>query len=130
MTTGIRIDVENPDNHKKVLEVLDSKNYQYFMYHTIATRLVFKQWMKKKRSSGNGWHKEIAQLLKEFGVAPKKIATLQLRKPRYNNQAVYMLYFKAGVTSMQQFVKSNTLTTQKSIGIDTGPQIWQYCTLS
>lgn len=96
MKVGIRVNIPEATEHKLALENLKSKGFQYYTYHTAATRPV--------KVVLYGLHdmkcEDLQKVLKELSIEPAEIKKLNLRKPNYDKQAVYLLYFKPGTTTM------------------------------
>lgn len=95
---GIRVDVKNPSDHQKVQSLLTTQLVPFFMYHTSKTRPIKVVLFGLQEMEDS----EMTVKLHALDVKPEKVAKLALKKPRYDRQAVYMLTFKPGTTSMDQ----------------------------
>lgn len=101
MSNGIRINVNCPDEWKLVQENLIAANKEFFLYHTGATR--------PKKIALFGLHDmnvdELMHLLTALNVTPVEIKKINLKKQKYDQQAVYILYFHAGEGKLSELHK-------------------------
>lgn len=97
MKVGIRVNIPDVLDHSAALTTLKEKGIQFYMYHTAATRPV--------KVVLYGLHDmkcdDLKNLLMEVNIEPDEVKKLNLRKPNYKDQAVYLLYFKPGATKMK-----------------------------
>lgn len=98
MKVGIRVNIPDTSEHSTALNTLKTNGVQYYMYHTAATRPV--------KVVLYGLHdmrcEDLKTLLKVKDIEPEEVKKLNLRKPNYKDQAVYLLYFKPGSTRMDK----------------------------
>lgn len=98
LTVGIRIHVAEKTEFETLCQYLTSKNINYFKYHTADTR--------PRKIVLFGLHamktEELKATLNDNGIHPEDIRTLKLRENHYSydQQTVYLLYFKPGTVKM------------------------------
>lgn len=98
LTVGIRIHVAEKTEFETLCQYLTSKNINYFKYHTADTR--------PRKIVLFGLHamktQELKATLNDNGIHPEDIRTLKLRENHYSydQQTVYLLYFKPGTVKM------------------------------
>lgn len=102
---GLRIDIVDAKEHEEVQAILTSNQVPFYMYHVARTRPY------KVVLFGLQEMEETALEVKlhAIDVKPEKLAKLTLKKPRYDRQAVYMLSFKTGATSMEYLRSIKTI---------------------
>lgn len=98
LSIGIRVDVASKDEFDKLCEYLKKENISNFMYHTAETR--------PRKIILSGLHKmeieDLRQTLESHGINPTDIKMLKLKQNRYyyDDQSVYLLYFKPGAVKL------------------------------
>ena len=105
MRVGIKVQFTTNEDYKKAYNKLKEDGIHFYQYHNAETR--------QKKVVLYGLHKlELNDLKNELStcnIYPDDIRQLNIKRPSYDHQAVYLLYFKANS------VKLNDLRQVKSI---------------
>lgn len=98
MSTGTRLDVPNENEHKHVKGLLTQKHIAHYAYHSPNSKpLKFVlHGLCAQRID------ELKNTLKELEIVPEDIKALNIKKKRYEQQAVYLLYFAPGSMSLSR----------------------------
>lgn len=105
MQVGMRIDIPNEIEHMATVEALKQVQSKFYTYHSPHT--------KPKRIVLHGLHdmqlSELQNILQTNGINPKDVKKLTVKKPRYDGQAVYLLYFNAGSITLSELRKVKSI---------------------
>lgn len=107
LSIGIRVQISQKDEHDSLCEMLTKEKVGYFKYHTAETR--------PRKIVLLGLHKmdieELKAILAAKNVHPTEIRTLRLRENHYNydNQTIFLLYFKAGTAKLADLRNINEI---------------------
>lgn len=90
MQIGIKLEITDKNEFITMTNRLQKDGIEFYTYHTAAT--------KPKKIILHGLceieDKELLEILAEQGITPKDVRKLTIREKRYDNQAVYILYFE------------------------------------
>lgn len=98
MSSGTRIDVPIENDHKKVKEFLTQNNIAHFAYHSPNSKpLKFVlHGLCEQRID------DLKNTLNGLGINPADVKALNIKKRRYDQQAVYLLYFAPGSITLSR----------------------------
>jgi hypothetical protein len=112
MSIGIKVFLESSDDLTKFKTHLTEKNFSYFTYQSLDEILVKYVIYGLNTYSSD----EVRNELSANNINPKNITMLNLKKRRYDDECIYLLYFKKGDTNINALRKVNHFFTQLSIG--------------
>lgn len=101
MKVGIRVNIFNLEDHKKVVEGLKTQKFDFYLYHNKYTKPLKIVLYGLYKMTDN----EIEEELLRVSVFPEKIRPLNIKKPLYDNQTIYLLYFKPGSVRLEELRK-------------------------
>lgn len=101
MTIGIRVNVPDYDDYVKAHAGLKKANFKFYTYHTADTRPV-KIVLYGLTDVDS---QEVNAALNDNGVVPDDIKKLNIKKPLFKDQAIYLLYFKHGSVKLSDLRK-------------------------
>jgi hypothetical protein len=105
MSIGIKIYLESSDDLTKLKTRLSEKNFSYFTYQSVDEILVKYVIYGLNTYSSD----EVRNELSANNIHPKNITMLNLRKKRYDDECIYLLYFKKGDTNINALRKVKSL---------------------
>lgn len=105
MQIGMRIDIPNELEHTATVEALKTAQCKFYTYHSLHTK------PKKFVLYGllDMQLTELRNILQHSGIHPNDVKKLTLKKPRYDGQAVYLLYFNTGSTTLSELRKIKSI---------------------
>lgn len=101
MQVGIRVDIPNETEHNTFVNRLKEAKGNFYSYHSPHT--------KPKRFVLYGLEdmqiESLRTTLSELQIAPTDVKKLNIKKPRYDKQAVYLLYYAPGTMTLSELRK-------------------------
>lgn len=92
MSVGTRVDIMDEMEHTAVKDALTAKNIAFYAYHSPNSKPL--KFVLHGLSEPNT--EELKTSLTALGINPTDLKALNIKKKRYNGQAVYLLYFAPG----------------------------------
>lgn len=105
MSNGIRIHVPDVNDWELVRNQLVADKKEFYLYHTSTTRPKNIALFGLDDMSTD----DLRTLLAEVNVSPADIKKLSLKKPKYDRQAVYLLYFLPGAGNLPELRKIRSI---------------------
>ena len=102
LSVGIRIDMFDEIEHTVLLGALRQNNLQFYMYHNSKTRNL-KFCVHGLLQSDKD---DLVEALKKRAIIPDDIKALNIKRKHYQDQAVFLLYFKSGATNLTELRKT------------------------
>lgn len=105
MSVGTRIDIENNDELIAVKEALKGNGFQFYSYHSPSTKplkFVLHGLQEMQPDA-------LRQTLLELNITPEDIKMLNIKHKRYQDQAVYLLYFLPSSMTLAQLRKTKSI---------------------
>lgn len=96
MSIGTRVDVLDENEHTAMQDALKAKNIAFYAYHSPNSKPL--KFVLHGLSEQNT--EELKTSLTSLGITPTDLKALNIKKKRYNGQAVYLLYFAPGTMNL------------------------------
>lgn len=105
MRSGIRVSVPDPVDHAAATAALKAGNFQYYMYHTTATRPL----KVVLYGLDDCTAEEARDMLKEINIVPDDVKKMVVRRQPVQQQGMFLLYFKPGLMKISKLREIKTI---------------------
>ncbi len=105
ISIGLKIFVKSIENLQKLRDFLDEQQIPYFSYQDTDSVLA------KYVIYGLNTYPldELKAELAQHNIVPKNITTLKIKKQRFADECIYLVYFNKGVTNLNELRKIKSL---------------------
>lgn len=101
MSVGIRVDIHDSENYVNAKDELLKRNFKYYLYHTSQTRpikICLYGYLEETEEAMQG-------ILSNIDVKPEKIRKLNIKKPLFDRQCIYLLYLQPNTVKLADLQK-------------------------